>query len=44
MKALARRSYDHGYGFDHTPEGLPFDWNADAAAKLNRLKLYVDRR
>ena len=43
VKALARRSYDHGYGFDDTPE-LPFDWNADAAAKMNRLKLYVDRR
>jgi hypothetical protein len=43
VKALARRAYDHGYGFDDTPE-LPFDWNADAAAKLNRLKLYVDRR
>jgi hypothetical protein len=43
VKALARRAYDHGYGFDGTPE-LPSDWHADAAAKLNRLKLYVDRR
>lgn len=42
VKALARRSYDHGYGFDGTPE-LPFDWNADAASKLNRLALYADR-
>jgi hypothetical protein len=42
VKALARRAYDHGYGFDGTPE-LPFDWNADAAAKLNRLALYADR-
>ena len=25
VKALARRAYDHGYGFDDTPE-LPFDW------------------
>ena len=43
VKALARRAYDHGYGFDGTPE-LPFDWNADAGAKLNRLGLYADRR
>lgn len=43
VKALAKRSYDHGYGFDDTPE-LPFNWNQDAAAKLNRLKIYVDRR
>ena len=43
VKALARRAYDHGYGFDDTPD-LPFDWNADAAAKLNRLGLYADRR
>ena len=43
VKALARRAYDHGYGFDDTPE-LPFDWNADAFAKLTRLGLYVDRR
>jgi hypothetical protein len=43
VKALARRAYDHGYGFDNTPE-LPFNWNADAAAKLRRLGIYVDRR
>ena len=43
VRALARRAYDHGYGFDGTPE-LPFDWNADAGAKLNRLGLYADRR
>lgn len=43
VKALARRAYDHGYGFDNTPE-LPFDWHADAFAKLTRLGLYVDRR
>ena len=43
MKALARRAYDHGYGFDDTPE-LPFDWNTDAFAKLQRLGIYVDRR
>ena len=43
VKALARRAYDHGYGFDDTPE-LPFDWHADAAAKLTRLSIYVDRR
>jgi len=43
VKALARRAYDHGYGFDDTPE-LPFDWHADAAAKLTRLGLYADRR
>lgn len=43
VKALARRAYDHGYGFDDTPE-LPFDWNADAFAKLTRLGLYADRR
>lgn len=42
VKALARRAYDHGYGFDQTPE-LPFDWNADAFAKLQRLGIYVDR-
>src|SRR6266480_6068685 len=42
VKALAKRAYDHGYGFDDTPE-LPFDWNADAWAKLNRLRLYADR-
>lgn len=42
IKALAHRAYDHGYGFDDTPE-LPFDWNADAWAKLNRLALYADR-
>jgi hypothetical protein len=42
VKALARRAYDHGYGFDDTPE-LPFNWNADAAAKLQRLGIYVDR-
>jgi len=40
VKALARRAYDHGYGFDDTPE-LPFDWNAEAAAKLNRLKVML---
>jgi hypothetical protein len=43
VRGLARRAYDHGYGFDGTPE-LPFDWNADAGAKLNRLGLYADRR
>jgi hypothetical protein len=43
VKALARRAYDHGYGFDGTPE-LPFDWHSDAAAKLTRLGLYADRR
>ena len=43
VKALARRAYDHGYGFDDTPE-LPYDWHADAAAKLSRLALYADRR
>jgi hypothetical protein len=43
VRALARRAYDHGYGFDGTPK-LPFDWNADAGAKLNRLGLYADRR
>ena len=43
VKALARRAYDHGYGFDDTPE-LPFDWAAEAFAKLTRLGLYVDRR
>lgn len=42
VKALARRAYDHGYGFDDAPE-LPFNWNADAAAKLQRLGIYVDR-
>jgi len=42
VKALARRAYDHGYGFDDTPE-LPFDWNDAAASKLNRLALYADR-
>lgn len=42
VKALARKAYDHGYGFDDTPE-LPFNWNADAAAKLQRLGIYVDR-
>jgi hypothetical protein len=43
VKALARRAYDHGYGFDGTPE-LPFDWHADAFARLTRLGLYADRR
>jgi hypothetical protein len=43
VRALARRAYDHGYGFDDTPE-LPFDWHADAFAKLTRLGLYADRR
>ena len=43
VKALARRAYDHGYGFDGTPEP-PFDWHADAFAKLTRLGLYADRR
>lgn len=43
VKALARRAYDHGYGFDNTPE-LPFDWHTDAFAKLTRLGLYADRR
>ena len=43
VKALARRAYDHGYGFDDTPE-LPFDWHADAFAKLTRVGLYADRR
>jgi len=42
VKALARRAYDHGYGFDGTSE-LPVDWHADAAAKLTRLGLYADR-
>ena len=42
MKALAR-AYDHGHGLDSAPE-LPFDWNADAATKLNRLALYASRR
>jgi hypothetical protein len=42
VKALARKAYDHGYGFDDTPE-LPFNWNADAAAKLQRVGIYVDR-
>ena len=42
VKALARRAYNHGYGFDGTPE-LPFDWNAAAFAKLQRLGIYVDR-
>jgi hypothetical protein len=43
VKALARQAYDHGYGFDDSPE-LPSDWHADAAAKLTRLGLYADRR
>ena len=43
IKALAKRAYDHGYGFDDTPE-LPFNWNQEAAAKLTRLKIYIDRR
>jgi hypothetical protein len=43
VKALARRAYDHGHGFDDTPE-LPFAWNADAFAKLTRSGLYADRR
>jgi hypothetical protein len=43
VKALARRAHDHGYGLDNTPE-LPFDWHADAFAKLTRLGLYSDRR
>jgi hypothetical protein len=43
VKALARRAYDHGYGFDNTP-ALPFNWNEEAAAKLQRLGIYVDRR
>lgn len=43
VQALARRAYDHGYGFDNTPE-LPFDWNNDAYTKLTRLGLYADRR
>lgn len=43
LKALARRAYDHGYGFDSTPD-LPFDWNAEAFAKLTLLRLYADRR
>jgi hypothetical protein len=43
VRTLARRAYNHGYGFDGTPE-LPFDWNADAFGKLTRLGLYVDRR
>jgi len=42
VKALAKRAYDHGYGFDDTPE-LPFDWNSDAFAKLQRLGIYADR-
>jgi hypothetical protein len=42
VKALARRAYDHGYGFDGTPE-LPFDWHSGAFAKLTRLGLYADR-
>jgi hypothetical protein len=43
VTALARRAYDHGYGFDGTPE-LPDNWHADAAEKLSRLGLYADRR
>jgi hypothetical protein len=43
FKTHLQSHYDHGYGFDGTPE-LPFDWNADAGAKLNRLGLYADRR
>ena len=43
IKALGRRAYEHGYGFDQTPV-LPPDWHADAAAKLTRLGIYADRR
>jgi hypothetical protein len=43
VKTLSHRAYDHGYGFDDTPE-LPLNWNADAAAMLQRLGIYVDRR
>lgn len=43
VKTLARRVYDHGYGFDGTPE-LTFDWHSEAFAKLTRLGLYADRR
>jgi hypothetical protein len=43
LKALARKAYDHGYGFTDSSE-LPDDWHADAAAKLTRLGLYADRR
>jgi hypothetical protein len=35
VKALARRAYDHGHGFDNTPE-LPFDWNTDALKVAGR--------
>jgi hypothetical protein len=41
VKALARKAYDHGYGF--TEPELPEGWQDDAAAKLTRLEFYADR-
>jgi hypothetical protein len=42
VKALARKAYDHGYGFTDEPE-LHEGWQDDAAGKLHRLEFYADR-
>lgn len=42
LRAMAKRVYDHGYGFTDEPE-LPFDWNFSTYQKLQRLELYADR-
>jgi hypothetical protein len=42
VKALARKAYDHGYGFTDEPE-LREGWQDDAAEKLRRLEFYADR-
>jgi hypothetical protein len=42
VKALARKAYDHGYGFTDEEE-LPEGWQHDAFEKLHRLEFYADR-
>jgi hypothetical protein len=47
LSGLGERELDAAaserFGWYHAPE-LPFDWNAAAFAKLQRLGIYVDRR
>lgn len=42
VKALARKAYEHGYGFTDEEE-LPEGWQDDAAENLHHLEFYADR-
>lgn len=42
LKTMAKRAYDHGFGFTDEPE-LPADWQWETFRRLQRLELYADQ-